>query len=200
MAPSVASRRERGSRCAILVSVASHDQSACPGCGLVLPAPDEGGGATHPYIGATPACWALYGELLAREYGELAYQSVHRLTVDAYAAQHPGRSERRSRQSVAVHLMRLCLALERGATPDFSKRLMRSLTGDDYPWLEPPRPIGSITVRDVLVARGADEHAHRVKEWAADVWRAWSPHHTTVAGWLDRHLGSAGDRPRPPAE
>ena len=84
--------------------------SACPGCGLDLPEHD---GPTHAYIGASPACWALYGELLAREYGELRYPPSHRLTVDVYAIQHPGGGERRAIQSVAVHLMALCLVLER---------------------------------------------------------------------------------------
>jgi hypothetical protein len=39
-------------------------RTVCPGCGLVLPAR---GGATHDYLDASPECWALYGELLARE-------------------------------------------------------------------------------------------------------------------------------------
>jgi hypothetical protein len=76
--------------------------SACPGCGLELPEHD---GPTHAYIGASPACWALYGEL--------RYPPSHRLTVDVYAVQHPGGDERRAIQSVALHLMALCLVLER---------------------------------------------------------------------------------------
>src|SRR5689334_17173258 len=76
--------------------------SACPGCGLVLAEHD---GPTHAYIGASPACWAKYGELLVREFGELRNPEVHRLSVDTYAVQHPGVPERRSIQSVAVHLM-----------------------------------------------------------------------------------------------
>ena len=75
----------------------------CAGCGALVPVTD---GPTHPYIGASPGCWAIYGEVLAREYGEYAYPPVHRLTVDAYAAQHPGVPSRRSIQSVAIHLRR----------------------------------------------------------------------------------------------
>ena len=71
-------------------------------------------GPTHRYIGASAGCWALYGEVLAREYGDYAlYVPVHRLTVDAYAAQHPGEASRRAVQSVAVHLIRLHFRLER---------------------------------------------------------------------------------------
>ena len=85
--------------------------AACPGCGLVLPARD---GPAHPYIGASPACWALFGELLAREYADPRYRRVHRTTVDAYATQHPGVPERRSVQSVALHLAGLLLVFEEG--------------------------------------------------------------------------------------
>ena len=59
----------------------------CPGCGLELPQRD---GPVHPYIGASAACWSLYGEVLTREYGDASYRSAHRLTLDAYAVQHPG--------------------------------------------------------------------------------------------------------------
>ena len=66
----------------------------CPGCGLALPArPDA---PKHPYVGASAECWAVYGEVLAREYEDPAYFRVHQLTVDAYAVQHPGAPERRS--------------------------------------------------------------------------------------------------------
>jgi hypothetical protein len=71
--------------------------SACPGCGL---------------------------ELLAREYGELRYPPSHRITVDVYAVQHPGEPERRSIQSVAVHLIALCLVLERDVATVKVRELM----------------------------------------------------------------------------
>ncbi|WP_217429780.1 DUF5946 family protein, partial [Sphingomonas bacterium] len=70
-------------------------------------------GPAHGYLGASPACWARYGELLAREYGDPAYMAAHRLTVDAYCAQHPGEPERRTIQSAHVHLVGLHLTLER---------------------------------------------------------------------------------------
>ena len=83
----------------------------CPDCGALTPDVD---GPTHPYVGASVGCWAMYGEVLAKEYGEYRYPSVHRLTVDAYSVQHPGTPSRRSIQSVAVHLVSLYLVLERG--------------------------------------------------------------------------------------
>ena len=58
-------------------------------------------GPTHPYYGCSPACWARYGEVLAREFQDPAYFGLHQLTVDAYAVQHPGsRSGARSNRSL----------------------------------------------------------------------------------------------------
>lgn len=163
--------------------------SRCQGCGLVLP---ERSGPAHPYIGASPACWALYGELLAREYSDRAYARFHQLTVDTYAVQHPGVPERRAIQSVGLHLVTLCLVLEDGADPRegamIHKRLARRAS---FHWLEPPSPNGRITVADVLEARTSAEQEQLVEAWARDVWAAWTPHHATVRGWLERGLSGS---------
>lgn len=83
----------------------------CVGCGALVP---EIEGPTHRYLGAPPGCWAVYGEVLEKEYGDCSrYALNHRLTVDA--AQHPGVPSPQSIQSVAVHLIRLYL--ERGLRP-----------------------------------------------------------------------------------
>jgi uncharacterized protein DUF5946 len=93
-------------------------------------------------------------------------------------------------QSVAVHLMGLCMILERGTE---SLQLMPAERGRaparrtlDLHWLDPPHPNGTLTVRGPLDAVGADQHAASVEAWARDVWGAWDPHHDTVRGWLDR--------------
>ena len=165
--------------------------SRCQGCGLVLPTRV---GPTHPYIGASPACWALFGEVLAREYGDREYFRLHQLTVDTYAVQHPGVPERRAIQSVAVHLITLCLVLEEGADPAAGPALHTRVAGRaSFHWLEPPVPNGRITVADVLQARSPSEHERMVKAWARDVWAAWERHHVTVREWIARFLSD--DRP-----
>ncbi len=68
----------------------------CVGCGaLVL----DIEGPTHRYLGVLPGCWALYGEVLKREYSDHREWLVHRLTVDAYAVQHQGESSPQTIQS-----------------------------------------------------------------------------------------------------
>jgi hypothetical protein len=99
----------------------------CPGCGATVPDVEETRRRT--YVGSAPGCWLLYSEVLAREYGDFRYTPAHQLTVDAYAVQHPGVRERRSAQSVAIHLVGLCLSLERRRGPAELPRLRQAAGG-----------------------------------------------------------------------
>ena len=109
---------------------------------------------------SSPGCWAAYGEVLAREYGAEALSDVHRLSVDAYAAQHPGVPSPQSMMSVGVHLIRLCLAIERGFDVRESNCVMVAVSKvkDDFDWLEPPESLGDLTVENVVGATRDDEH------------------------------------------
>ncbi len=157
-------------------------QSACPGCGVVL---DEFDGPTHPYIGASPACWAVYGDVLGREYGEFGYPEIHRLTVDAYAAQHPGMESRRASQSVAIHLIALHLRFDEGMSASEILRAIRTTVarGKSYEWLTPPSYADALTIVDVRGAADLEEHVSRVEAWGRSVWDAWATHHETVQRW-----------------
>ena len=129
----------------------------CPGCGARYAPSDDP--PSHPYIGASSACWATFGELLAREFGDIAYGRVHRHSVDAYAAQHPGKDGRRERQSVALHLIAIAHWLEAGITTPELNRITQGLAsaGRKWPWLEPPDPTRyRMTVVDVLKATNGE--------------------------------------------
>jgi hypothetical protein len=156
----------------------------CVGCGALVPRMD---GPSHPYIGASPGCWAIFGEILAKEYGEWRYPPVHRLTVDAYAVQHPGTPSRRSIQSVAIHLITLFLTLERGYDFGAATRAMGGALRhrDHFVWLEPPPSLGEMTVLEVRKAGDLAEHAELVYQWAGLAWEAWSTHHGTVRRWAE---------------
>lgn len=163
--------------------------STCPGCGLVRASAAT---ITHGYIGASPACWELYGEVLVREYGAYAAHANHRVGVDAYAAQHPGVPGPQSTQSVAMHLMRLCLVFERGMRPAAGRVAAQLLARPaGVAWLAPPQDRGAITVAHVAAAQDVAEHERRVGEWGRSVWDAWAVHHATVRRWLDEALAAA---------
>ncbi|MDA8021340.1 MAG: DUF5946 family protein [Thermoanaerobaculia bacterium] len=134
---------------------------------------------------SSPGCWETFGRVLAREYSDRQYFEVHRLTVDAYAVQHPGQPSRQSIQSVGVHLIRLCLFLEHGLQPEQANSAMLAAAKrkSEFSWLTPPEPLGSITVADVESAVGVGEHKDRVRAWATQMWQVWSPHHETVRTW-----------------
>ncbi len=158
----------------------------CPDCGIQLPAQ---GMPRHPYLGGSASCWALYTEVLAREYSEpLLMKSGHRLTVDAYCAQHPGKAERRTIQSVWVHLGGLYLTLERGLADDFARRIIGMLTRETgaLAWLTPPPQLGDCTVVRVARAQSNAEHEEAVRVWARDVWGAWRPHHSAIKAMVSR--------------
>lgn len=163
----------------------------CPDCKVALPHSNR---QRHAYLGASPSCWALYGELLAREFNDPAYMTVHRMTVDAYCAQHPGKLERRTIQLINVHLVGLYLTIERGAPGDFTRRVIGNLTehfADHFNWLTPPENLGGVRVPDVLAANDASSHHALVRQWAQSVWRAWSPYHAQI-----RTLADAATSPK----
>lgn len=156
----------------------------CPGCGGLFPDVE---GPTHQYMESSPGCWATYGRVLAREYESDALSDVHRLSVDAYAAQHPGSPSPQSMKSVGVHLIRLCLTVERGFDVRESNRVMVAVSKvkGKFGWLNPPGSLGDLTVADVACAGGDDEHRVAVTAWARSVWEAWASHHGTVREWAE---------------
>ena len=163
------------------------DRIPCHGCGAPVPDAD---GPTHRYLGASPGCWAVYGEVLAREYEDYAlYAPVHRLTVDAYAAQHPGTPSPQSRQSVGVHLIRLHLQLERDLPHEKANDAMLRISArsERFPWLDPPPSPGKVTILDVHQTTNPPEHIESVRRWARSIWESWSPHHATVRRWAENN-------------
>jgi hypothetical protein len=156
----------------------------CVGCGGSFPAI---AGPTHRYMESSPGCWAAYCEVLAREYANPVYRRLHRLTVDAYAVQHPGQPNPQAIQSVAIHLVSLCLVLERGRSAEEARRSLSIAAGRKGRYLRLSRPVlmGAITVADVRAAQSPEAHLASVRLWAESAWQAWTPHHGTVRLWAD---------------
>jgi hypothetical protein len=101
----------------------------------------------------------------------------HRWTVDAYAAQHPGKPDSRATSSVYLHLMALYLLIEKNKTSAEATRAMQMVTRvqkAQMTWLPIPQNLGAITVIDFIQATTPYAHDSLVKQWAQSVWRAWS--------------------------
>ncbi|MDR3001256.1 MAG: DUF5946 family protein [Fibromonadaceae bacterium] len=161
----------------------------CYGCGALV---DNIAGQPHKYLGATQGCWNLYGQILAKEFGEYNYPELtHRLTVDTYAIQHPGQPCRQSIQSVNVHLISLYfIFIENLSGKEATKKMAEILAKEPkFKWLEPPIPNGQKNIIDVLAATNQEEHEKLVKEWAENVWDCWySKHRLAIESIKDLFL------------
>ncbi|MBV9438936.1 MAG: serine/threonine protein kinase [Candidatus Eremiobacteraeota bacterium] len=141
----------------------------------------------HAYINASPECWSVFGEVLAREFGNAAlFGRVHQLTVDAYLAQHPGGGH--PDKSIAIHLAGLFLVLERGLRPHEVAPCLQRLAGRvrEWPHFVPPAGRYGVTVFDVALAEG---HIAAVEEWARTVWAAWHARYAEIAAFVSTSLG-----------
>lgn len=141
------------------------------------------------YYNTSAECWAVFGEVLAREYeNAVLFGRVHQLTVDAYAAQHAGGPH--PDKSVGVHLCGLHLVLVAGAHPMTVAPVLHSLASAVPSWprfVPPPRPADVPTVIDAALASGVEEHVAAVRRWASSVWASWADWHHTIARIVAEH-------------
>lgn len=151
--------------------------------------------ATGPcqFCGAAVACGVeqcldLFASLSALLRAERAYAEVHLFSVDAHALQHP---EIHGTLNNHVHLLSLCLMLERQASSAMGTRkpaVEKFLAlGRQWPSLDPPPAgrRGSLTVADV-VAAPAEQRPALARLWAGQVWEAWAAHQPWARRTLDR--------------
>jgi len=145
----------------------------CEDCGAAV---DEG----------RAGCLKIFEEILAREFSDYRYGRIHRLTVDAYSLQHPDKYMR-SGKSFAAHLTGMCAALEAEDALSTNQAVQQWLSTN--PRVEKPAHLperrGDLNITYVHGAADADEHISRVREWARDVWAAWSEHHGLARRLID---------------
>lgn len=160
----------------------------CQGCGAVVPAVPDG--PTHPYLDASPGCWALYTVMLGREFSAFDAE-VHRLSVDTYAVQHPGEPSPQTIQSVCVHLVALCLTFEHDQTVAEIRPIMGEMSKGKYfepRWLDPVPEGYSLTILNLLDATTPDAYGEQVRRWSRATWEAWTAHHDEVREWAGKVL------------
>jgi hypothetical protein len=133
----------------------------------------------------------LYGSVLEWWYatGAARNAEVSQWLVDAYAAQHATNTDRRNRQSVALHLISLCAAFEHAMPAEHRQRLIGRLAHRDYPALHPAVTSFAITVRDVADSADRDR-ADLAYQWAQATWDGWATHHDLVRSWLPDAIGA----------
>jgi hypothetical protein len=89
---------------------------------------------------------------------------------------------------VCVHLISLCLVVERSLEPAYATRVMGKVIQPKgrFSWLTPPASFGEITAVDVAAVSTVVAHEKRVREWAECAWAAWEQHHEAVRGWIPK--------------
>ncbi|MEO1029244.1 MAG: DUF5946 family protein [Pseudomonadota bacterium] len=148
----------------------------CPGCGGRF---SDIEGSVHGYMASSPGCWKSYGELLAREYSDPdLFARAHRLTVDAYALQHPGDlTDRRCNQSVWLHYVSLHLIFRVNWSHERATGAIKQLAAGEFEQISVKVPRFSITLADVL-KESERRHESVVRAWARhsyDVWDVLEP-------------------------
>lgn len=167
-------------------------QSACPGCGAVLPRSDW---IADRRVNASSACRERRAHVLAFEADHLAtVGGLHQLTVDAYGAQHGGPDV--PAIVVPFALLGLHLALDDGmAGVDVravhQRLAQRRRAPSPWPVFAPPAGPRWLTAADVAVASTPAEYRALATRWATSVWAAWSDEHEHVRAWARAVRGSA---------
>ena len=140
-------------------------------------------------------CLKLFEEVIAKEFGDYRYGKIHRLTVDAYSLQHPD-VYMRSGKSFAAHLTGIFAALEADDALAVNQAVRTWLSTN--PKIEKPARLpeqrGNLTISFIHSAACADEHTERVREWAREVWNAWSEHHDLAKLLIAKATGENNNR------
>ena len=142
----------------------------CPACGAPL--------------GGRAGCQEAFDTLTARSFSSAARGASHNMLVDVYALQHP-EEYGVSPKSYIRHLYALGVLLEFPG----DARLYWARPQNGPPVAAPPKPPlltsrGRLTVAHALAA--GDDHRYQllVREWAAEVWRAYAPQHGLYRDYL----------------
>lgn len=149
----------------------AESENRCPACGAAV----DGGRA---------GCQALWDEIGAKAYRDLAYAAVRDLAFDSYCMQHL-ETYCRSAKSYAAHLTRLCCGLEYGGDPAVYAAIQRWLNGRvslEKP--EAPGHRGTLTVVDVWAAANGEAYQELVRAWADEVWAAYEGQHALAHRWI----------------
>jgi hypothetical protein len=173
----------------------------CPGCGVELAAAPTG---THPYIGASSGCWALFAALNNGGELHLAPHPLLPLIIDAYCAQHPGVPGARQIQSVAVHLLALHGVLARGMPVERAQWIReRGVRGSAeerhgrFGWLTPPELSSAGSIAAIVAQPDTEQRTACATAWIAAVHACWAALHGPVLDeWYARVIeGTAPTTP-----
>lgn len=128
----------------------------------------------HSDMHTSPGCWAIFCELLGREFSDPSYWPAHMLTVNAYALQH-------RTCNPALHLLALYLRFERRFSDEQILPAMRRAKEQNAALPDlPAAEAGALNVLHAHAARDTREHIASVTDWAQSVWRSYERSHRAI--------------------
>jgi hypothetical protein len=114
-----------------------------------------------------------------------------RLLIDTFAMQHPRRSCK-SAKSYAAHFAGLCCGVEYGGSEKVYIAIGRWLSGpaERIGLTRPQEPDyrGKLTLRHMYDVDVQADFEPRLREWAADVWDAYTSQHEIARRWIETAL------------
>jgi hypothetical protein len=140
------------------------------------------------------ACWCglesaqegFFDATLAKEFSDILYARVHRLTVDTYSLQHPEQCMV-SVKSFAAHLTGMCCAMEYGNDRKLLRTLQQRMNGkSQLHKSDLIKDVGSLTIAHIANARDGKDHEKLVQEWAKNVWSAYGVYHPLAVEWIEQ--------------
>jgi hypothetical protein len=156
----------------------------CPGCKAMVIDIDL---PSHKYLGTIPGCWNIYSKVIDKTKPIHESNYIRELIVDTYSAQHPGKESAVTKQSLAIHLIRLYFFFELNQSlGKLSYKAQKVLSNvNHYHWLTPPKNLGKLTIVDVFKYANEEDQKQKVLEWAETTWYAWSQYHPIVKRWVN---------------
>ena len=114
-----------------------------------------------------------------------------RLLIDTFAMQHPQRSCK-SAKSYAAHFAGLCCGVEYAGSERVYAAIQRWLSGpaERMGLARPQEPEyrGRLTLRHVYRVGVQSNFEPRLREWATDVWAAYTAQHDIARRWIGTAL------------
>ncbi len=147
-------------------------------------------GECHTYMLASPGCYEMFKEVLAREYSDFGYAKANHYTVDSYAVQHPGEiSNKKAVNSVGIHLVSLYFLFEKNYDLEKSAEIKMKFaefnkTNEVVHPLERPEEFEGLTIFDIWDNEDPEKHFELCKRWALNAWNSWRKQHNTVEKWV----------------
>lgn len=150
-------------------------------------------GHTHEYMLSAPGCYAMFEEVLEKEYSDMHYARAHHYNVDTYAVQHPGDpSNPKAINSVGIHLVSLHSIFRKGMkisqSAEVKTEFARFNKAQQVIYALTPPTNYELTIFEVWDNEDSLRHFDLCQSWARHTWEQWESQFPIIESWIDQFL------------